>query len=117
AVAVPVVELVLLRLQHALDLVVDHPSDVVACRLPVQRRDEVHERAHASEAGAGCAGAAPTSSAARRATPPAVRPYFAIISACEPSSAVKTSGKPSRPNGTPPRPASISVSATRLPRP
>ena len=46
AVAVPVVELVFLRLQHAVDLVVDHARQVVALGRLMQRRHDVQQSTH-----------------------------------------------------------------------
>ena len=50
AVAVPVVEAVLLRLEHAMHFVVGHSRHVVARRSPVQRGDEIQQLSHGSSA-------------------------------------------------------------------
>ena len=46
AIAVPIIEFVLLRLQHAHDFVVHHARQVVALRPPVQRCDDVQQLPH-----------------------------------------------------------------------
>ena len=46
-VAVPIVAFVFLRLQHAMNLLVHHPPDVVTLGGAVQRRHEIEQPAHA----------------------------------------------------------------------
>src|SRR6202043_2421724 len=48
AVAVPVIELVFLRLHHAMDFVVVHAREVIALRRLVQRGDDFEQASHYS---------------------------------------------------------------------
>src|SRR6266852_1929059 len=48
AVTVPVVDLVFLRLQHAMDLAVHHARQIIALRLSVKRRHHLEQLSHRS---------------------------------------------------------------------